>query len=473
MQYPGIVSGTYQAKNPVAASERTVNWYVEPLPASGKNAACLLPIPGEKVFMLNTFSPGRALFEVGGRVFAVCGPDLVEVLSDGSRLHRYAALAPDPFPAVLLHNTDGGNQLFIVSGQQLYVMDLTVSAPAPVVTPGPVDDAAMVDGYILTLDRTDSTVYQSDKYSSLITGDAFFQRSAESDRWVAIARHEREVWVFGERTTEVWANDGGFPLAFAAIPAGRIAHGIAAPWSKCSVGGALLWLSQTAQGTGEVVLAAGLQARVVSDYSFAQKVQKYSRIDDAIGWAYQTDSHTWYVLEFPTERVTWAYDLTTKVWAERGEWDSAQGRYTEWRPRYHVYAFGKHLCLHGSTGDVLELDDATRTHASGNPIRLYREAPPLFSERKMVFYPQIEVHVETGLGTSTGQGVNPQMELLTSPNGGKTWRSQGTRSAGKQGEYGANLIWRRLGRADDFKVALVATDPVRWSVIDAYVEAVQ
>lgn len=468
--FPGFVSGSYRAKSPVAASERTVNWYVEPLPSSGKNAACLLPIPGETVFSVGTVGVGRALFEVGGRVFGVFGEHLDEILVDGTRVSRSTTLTPDPSPAVLLHNTDGGNTVFIVSGRTLYALDLATNVVSTVVTPGPVDDAAMADGYILTLDRTDSTVYQSAKYSTVIDGSAFFQRAAASDRWVALTRHDREVWIFGERTSEVWADDGGFPLAFAAIPAGRIDHGIAAPRSRCSVKNGLFWLSQTEQGFGEVVMASGLQAQVISDYSFAQQVQKYARIDDAIGWAYQADGHVWYVLEFPTQRVTWTYDVDTRVWTERGEWSPADGRYHEWRPRFHVYAFGKHLTQDARGPNVLELRDDTRTHASGAAIRCYRETPAVFREKDQLFYARLEIHVEAGLGAVAGQGVDPQIELLTSKNDGKTWRSQGTRSFGRLGDYTASPVWRRLGRADTFKAAIVVTDPVPARVIDAYLE---
>lgn len=468
--YPGFVSGTYRAKSPVSVAERTVNWYVEPLPGAGKNAAALFTIPGETVFSVGTTGVGRGLFEVGGRVFGVFGDVLEEIFQDGGRTTRMTQLAVDGAQVPVLHNTDGGDTLFVAAGGVLRAMVLATNAVTVVNVGATAHDAAMADGYVLALDRSDSSVLQSNKYSSVFTG-AYFQRAAASDRWVAIARHGREVWVFGERTSEVWANDGGFPLAFAAVPSARIPHGIAAPWSRCSTAVGLFWLSQTEQGTGEVVLAQGLSAVVVSDFSFAQQVQAYTRIDDAVGWVYQDGGHTWYVLEFPEQGATWTFDLVTRVWAERGQWSSAEGRYRAWRPRHHVYAFGRHLCQDGTTGNLLALTHATARHASGEMIRCYREAPAVFNEKKFLFYSRLEVHVESGRGASSGDGVDPQMELLTSKNDGRTWASQGTRSLGKQGEYGASPVWRRLGRGDSFKAAIVVTEPMPTQVIDAYLEA--
>lgn len=117
--YPGFVSGTYRAKSPVAASERTVNWYVEPLTGLGKNRAALFPIPGERVWSAGSTGFGRGLFEVGGRLFGVFGPNLDEILVEGSRVTRFSTLPIDVNPTPILHNTDGGDTLFVAAGRNL------------------------------------------------------------------------------------------------------------------------------------------------------------------------------------------------------------------------------------------------------------------------------------------------------------------------------------------------------------------
>ena len=59
--------------------------------------------------------------------------------------------------------------------------------------------------------------------------------------------------------------------------------------------------------------------------------------------------------------------------------------------------------------------------------------------------------------------------LQVSNDGGRTWGSERWKCAGAIGEYGARAIWHRLGMARRRCWQIVASDPVKWIIVNAYI----
>jgi hypothetical protein len=104
-------------------------------------------------------------------------------------------------------------------------------------------------------------------------------------------------------------------------------------------------------------------------------------------------------------------------------------------------------------------------------IRRLRRAPHLSAEQAWIFYRLFELDLETGVGLSSGQGENPQLMLRWSDDGGHTWSNEHWVTAGRIGQWNETAIWRRLGRSRDRIFEVVVSDPVRWRLLDAYLEA--
>ena len=80
-----------------------------------------------------------------------------------------------------------------------------------------------------------------------------------------------------------------------------------------------------------------------------------------------------------------------------------------------------------------------------------------------VFFPSLELTVESGVGNS--DVVDPVITLQRSTDG-KTWGEPRARSMGKIGEYNRRAIWRRNGRASRFEVfRFTLTDAVKPVII--------
>jgi hypothetical protein len=114
--------------------------------------------------------------------------------------------------------------------------------------------------------------------------------------------------------------------------------------------------------------------------------------------------------------------LTTGIWHERGVWDDEAGAFDVWAPRSHCYGFGQHLIGDRTTGQICTMDISYTAECNGTTIRRLRIPPPMFRAPgvRRMFVSRMELVMETGLGTSTGQGSDPQVMLRSSTNA-KTW----------------------------------------------------
>jgi hypothetical protein len=107
------------------------------------------------------------------------------------------------------------------------------------------------------------------------------------------------------------------------------------------------------------------------------------------------------------------------------------------------------------------------------PIRRLRRAPHISYEASGIFYHEFELDLETGVGLSIGRensqiGVDPQVMLQWSDDGGHTFGNEHWVSAGRIGQFGRRAVWHRLGRSRDRVFQVVVTDPVKWCLIEAY-----
>ena len=467
-RYPNAIGGSYVSQSSVADCERTVNWYVEKMEVPGaQSKQVLYPAPGVQEFCATTGLNGRGLFAQNDYCLAAVGTNIFRVTS-AQTASSIGVIATDNSPVTMCTNGDGGGQAFLTSGNNGYIVTIATDAVAQVRT-GATTMGGMLDGYFLALDAATSTLFLSDLLDGATWDPTqFAQRSIAPDPWIAMAVNYREIWLFGTETSEVWVNVGSFPFPFAPHPSGLIPYGIAAPFSVKNVAGTLIWLARTANGSGQVVAASGFSPQVISTHALQNAIAMYGTIDDAIGDTFEMLGHTFYVLTFPTAGHTWVYDVTTKVWVEWLTWVPASNEYTAWRPLFHAFAFGKHLMLDRSAGDIYELSHLFTTDVDDNYIRRLRRFPGLTQELKRTFYDEFILFMETGLGLPVGQGSNPQVMLRASDDGGKTWGNERSTSAGAEGAYKTRAMWTRLGSGRDRVFEIVCSDPIPWRILDAF-----
>jgi hypothetical protein len=474
--WPNFIGPSYRSQSPVADAERCVNYYVEIAEAPGaKGRMFLYPTPGVQVFASVSDSPGRAFKNINGRVFAIIGPTLYELLSTGATINRGTVLT-DPSPATIWGNGDVADQLFITSAGASYIFNLNTNVLSPVAIGAltRVDMGAYLDGYFMALDRSTSAF----AISNLADGTTwnalqFQQRNAFADHWQTILVANRDVVLIGSETTDIWQDTGAQPFPFQPVPGANIEWGTAAPFSAAILGSPV-WLGASRDGTGIVLQLVGYAAKRISTHAVERAIQSYPDVSDAVGWVYQEDGHLFYVLSFPSAQATWCYDAATQLWHERMYWDVVRAEEQATRQQWHVYAFGQHLVLDRATGTIHTASITLGSDVDGAAIRRMRRVPHVQAlGRPMLFLHNFEVDLENGLGLPVGQGSDPMAMLRMSHDGARTWSAERWTSVGKQGNYLARVQWNQLGSGRDNVAELTMSDPIPWRLIGASLDYTQ
>jgi hypothetical protein len=166
--------------------------------------------------------------------------------------------------------------------------------------------------------------------------------------------------------------------------------------------------------------------------------------------------------------ATWVYDASTGLWHQRSSYPNAPDG--PWRGNCYAYFDGKHLFGDYDNGKIYELDHELYTD-NGYMMPAVRRGQEISSDRMNMFLREFELHIQSGVGLSTGQGSDPMIMLTYSKDGGHTWSAQKWRSMGKIGEYHKRVRWNRLGKARSFIPEITITDPVNRVILGAYLDA--
>ena len=278
------------------------------------------------------------------------------------------------------------------------------------------------------------------------------------------------MWLFGTSSVEVWYNAGtvGFPLE--RIQGAFNEIGCAAAYSIAKLDNGLFWLGSDARGQGIVYRANGYTGTRVSTHAVEWQIQQYGNISDAIGYTYQQDGHSFYVLIFPSANATWVYDVATDNWHERASFSGGEFK----RHRSNCQMSFNNEIIVGDYNDsriyAFDLDKYSDDTAVQKWLRSWRALPTDTNNLTRTAQHTLQLICESGVGLNDGQGSDPQVMLRWSDDGGHTWSNEHWTSMGKIGVYGARAIWRRLGmttKLRDRVYEVSGTDPVKIAILGA------
>ena len=313
-----FVGQAYKSRSGPWNSQECVNLFLESGGPGSKTSAALLGTPGLVEFATLKAGGGevRGLWPAStGDLYAVCGNQFFRVSSTGL-VTNLGTLDTSTGPVCLGEN---GVQVFMADNPNGYVYNFASNTFAKITDtdwPG----ASMVDyldGYTIGITPDSGQFWVTDLYNAgSLSALDFASAEANPDRLVAIQVDHREVWLFGDRTVEVWYNSGDANFPLSRVGGAFLEIGCAAPFSVAKADNTQFWLATN----GSVVRADGYTPKIISTRAIEAAMAGYPRLDDARAWAYSQEGHTFYVLTFPTADVTWVYDAATDAWHQRKSW---------------------------------------------------------------------------------------------------------------------------------------------------------
>ncbi len=463
-----ILGSTYVARSVNAADARMVNLFPEIVPEGGKEPAFLMRAPGLRLLATLGFGPIRGLWSYGGYGYAVSGNSLYKI--DSSYTSTLIGTIAGTGPVSM---ADNGTQLFVAANGPSYIYNATTNAFQQITDPdfpGAVT-VGFLDGYFVFNEPNSQKVWVTSLLDGLSVDPLDFASAEGSpDGLVALIVDHREAWLFGTNSVEVWYDAGNVAFPLQRIQGAFNEIGCVAPYSVAKLDNSIFWLGADARGRGIVYRANGYTGVRVSTHAIEWQIQQYGNLSDAIGYTYQQDGHSFYVLIFPTANTTWVYDAATQAWHERAGWSN--GSFTRHRSNCQM-AFNSEVIVGDfENGNIyaFDLDDYSDNGQIQKWLRSWRALPTGQNNLKRTAHHSLQLDVESGVGLNVGQGSDPEVMLRWSDDGGHTWSNYHTAKIGKIGEYYRRVFWRRLGmtlKLRDRVYELSMTDPVKTAIMGA------
>jgi len=451
-KYVQFTGPSYFLSDRKAAVQRSVNCYPRRLEGS---TYMMQSAPGQ-VQVADLGAAGRNSRNVGGRLFTVAGNTLYE--NNGGTYTSRGTLASS---SGYVGMADNKTQLAIVDGATLYIFTLATNVLTTVVSAGwrGSDEVVEIDGYFVFVDPDTDQFYLSaiDDGTAL---DALDFSSADSspDDIVTHRVSHRQLWLFGELSTEIWINSGGADFPFVRYQSYTLDIGCLGKRTAIIAADTLFWIGKTRNGQGIVYMASGNQPQRVSTNAVEEALRASTDLSSATMWTYQVEGQEFIGLNAPGLETTWVFDAANQLWHERGEWDAG------WEPQRAelITAFeGEHYAT-DSAGIVTRLDDTLNT-MNGRVMRRERTWPHMIQpSMEPVSYRGVEIACATGSGG--------QIALEVSNDGGKTFGPALLRSLGATGRWMQRVRWNALGIAINRVFRIWQTDDAPFAIHSATVD---
>lgn len=488
-----LLSGAYHNSSLIADAQRCVNVFPE------KTFDPQSPVP-----VIHIQTPGSALYANAdlaskvrctyrtsiGTTYVVIGTN-VYLLATNRALVQIGTVTDRPSQIIM---ADNGLVIVLVDGVSGWAIDMATNDFGIII------DASFYGAdYVIFLDtffafnrpNTDQFYISLSMvdFALLTAGIAFdpldiAAKAGNADPIVALAAVHRELWLIGELTTEVWAGSGAADFYFQLQQGAFIDHGCIAQFSVACMDTFSFWLMQDKQGKCIVVQAGGYQVKGISKPGLVAAFQKFTNVTDAIGGCFQILDHAFYVLAFPTDNVTYVYDITTGEW-HQWAWVDANGVLN--RHRFNCCMFGQGYNLIGDweTGKIWYLDPTIFVDGDPDdmeterPITRIRTYPHMLKDGARVIYNHLIIDMECGTIENDGDEdidvdnpvPNPALvSMRWSDDRGKSFGNPLIQSAGVEGDYLKQISYWRLGQARDRVFEISWSSGFKTSLNGAFVE---
>lgn len=366
----------------------------------------------------------------------------------------------DPLPGVSRPIfADNGGTLFIVGGGTPIKWEgFGTTTAALGGSPPSMSHIVFLDGYLIgnrRLDSENNKVIQFSDFEDPETWNAtdIFSAVSDPDEVQAVDVSQRELYLVGEETVEVWQNVGTDPIPFARAFIWQL--GTPAPYSVVSEDNSVFLLDQDRR----IIRLAGRQSIRMSQ-AIENELSTYETVNDCWSASFTWKGSIHVIFNFPTAGTAWSIDLKNNEWTDWRGFDNGLSRV---RINCLTYLKNNGAIFAGdySTGKVWNFSDTNKTDAEGVFVRQrtfsYRDGGGSVRKRCDLFRINLERNVAAMYSGTTSE-TNPKIELRFKDSG-RGWSDWRQFSLGERGETKAYAEFRRLGIYRSRQYEIRMTDP--------------
>ena len=464
-----IANGFYVSDSlPISAQECT-NWYPNIVQGAGLNQETLYGTDGlEQVATSGEIDElNRGAHVMNGIPYFVNGNSLykmTETITDGIAAYTMVNLGTVAGNARVSMADNGTQLMVLVPNGNGYIYNHVSNAFAQITDSdftanGAPQFVVFIDGYFLVTTNTKkfiiSAINDGLSYNALDFGTA----ESDPDDIVAPVVFKNQLFISGGQTFEAFQNIGGadFPFKRTGL---FLQKGCFSPYSLVNAQDTFMWIGGGENESPAIWALNGNSTAKLSTTAIDSILSKLTNaeVNAIYAWTYAQKGA--YFVGFTLPNTTLVYDTISQRWHERKS--LVDGDITRFRASSLVKAYGQIFCGDTVDGRVGRLDPDVYTEYTNTIIRTVA-TQPFQNTMQSVFFPSLELTVESGVGNTAVE--NPKITLERSKDG-KTWSDPILRSIGRIGEYSRRAIWRRNGRASRFEVfKFTLTDAVKPVII--------
>lgn len=444
--------------------ETLINMYPEKAPDDAVNQVTLYQCSGLTPFATMGAEPILALHEMNGVLYSITKHDISRVNVDGTTLSVGTFLADGLVGRVNVANN--GATMMIVDGYKTYSYDIANGLLNLTGQTGmyPSNTVTFQDGYFVFNRKGTGQFFISQLYGTATDPLDFATAESSPDDTVALISFANQLWLFGEKTIEIWYNSGNALFPFERVSGAVIPRGCSAPYSVAKGVNALFFI-----GDDNIVYA------VTTGTFVPQRVSSYSQeanIDnetDAYAFTFAEFGHEFYMLHLPKSQKTWCYDVTNGMWHERRSPKYSRFDLVQDIERHssncYALAYGKKFVGSRNDDGIIYYLDKNSTRENNLPIRREIISAPITQNQEWLKCSLLEILAEVNITTNH----EPQCIVYWTDDFVQ-WSNGIQLSLGRIGERKKRIIARRLGRFRQRTFKIVISDDVNVIILGAFLE---
>lgn len=432
-----FIDQAYESISAPFSAQQLINMYLEDAQVQARSQRALIGTPGLEEFVQIGTGPIRGLHVFREFLYAVSEFEVFKIDVNG-----IATKIGDIPRTTRVSIENNETQVCFVNGNEGFIYTPASDTFEEILDPDfrPAQLVQFLDGYFVFNDPLTNEFFISNFQNGLAyTGTDFGVAEGSPDLIISILSDHRDLFLFGERSTELWNNTGNPDFTFEVQEGVFIERGCAAANSVVKMDNQVYWLGDDRA----VYRLDGYLPAKVSTHAIDTQIRRYDIVADAFAFTYTEDGHFFYVLTFPRANETWVYDSAPKggAWHQRSTGINEE----RWRANNYARLFNKNIIGDFQTNQLFEMDLETYAE-DGDEILRVRSTMPESADERPIFFSKLQVTLDSGQGNLVPPSDNPLAQLSWSDDGGRTFTSPRFREMGKIGEYGRRVIWRKLGR---------------------------
>lgn len=403
----------------------------------------------------------RGLFALDGRRYVLADEHLYAVDSVGGTTLIGTVLGTASI-IVATNKKTNYPQAAIVADSNVYTLENGVLVNfADADLPTGVHSCAYLDGYTI-FGLRDGTFYITGINNHSVDALDFAEAEGDPDGGVRVFVSGRDLFYFGERSTEVWQNTGNADFPFERLPGGFMPVGCKSKYTPCNFDNSVMWVDDA----GRVVRAENYIAKRMSTHGVERDIQRTidaGRADEMEAFVYREGGHEFYFLNGPD--WTWVYDAASGKWHQKVSHGLSRSKI-----RQYLRSGDQHIVGDHTAGKLHIMSLSSYDEAGGHLVTTIR-SPVVSEPGQAIVWDSLLIDTQMGVGRGVDQhSAEPKLSLRWSDDGGQTWKGPRERPLGALGRYEGRIQFNDLGSSNlqgrSYEISISA--PVERCVVSAH-----